>query len=126
MPPHLTQHLAVPRHVNNDCYHRILQGFKNVHIYSLGKQEDFGKLSELQNITWHLNEDVLDTHAAMVSSRTFIGAPMSFFSWSVYLLRQFDGESLDATSCKLPLRSMSPSDPRAKGQRFKGQLGFDR
>ena len=50
------------------------------------------------DVAWHLNDDVIHSHAAMVAARVFVGDSTSSFSRTVFFLRRFasDGRlSLD-------------------------------
>ena len=82
----------------NERYARLLRGLPDVHVYSEGARADFGPLNALR-IAWHLNEDPLVSHRAMVESRRFVGNPHSCFSWAVYLLRKHDGLNYDICTC---------------------------
>ena len=75
--------------LSNECYLEVLQGARgDVHVYSDASHvSEFGPLSQLPGITWHLKDDVggsvLEAHQAMVEAEVFVGSPVSFLSWSV-------------------------------------------
>ena len=69
-----TNHTAVhirrgdrsPGFATNERYYSLLATLQGpIHIYSQGKREEFGVLNEL-DATWHLNEDMIDSHEALV------------------------------------------------------------
>ena len=78
----------------NELYYRWISMLPNLHIYSQGARSHFGALNNL-TAEWHLNEDVLRTHRAMVAARIFVGDSTSAFSRSVLMLRRFRGLSYD-------------------------------
>ena len=51
--------------LSNQCLAAVLDGVRNVHIYSDGAPSEFGKLAALPGIEWHLNTGVIETHRAL-------------------------------------------------------------
>jgi len=74
------QYVELFRNINNTLNSDCL-----IHIYSEGDISDFGEISKIDNVLFHLNEDPMVTFHHLVSSDILINAKSAFSVLAAYL-----------------------------------------